>query len=242
VRLTFVHARSATLELLRYPAFSVPTLALPAIFFALFGLPRADGRADVLLASFAAYAVLSVAFFQFGVGIAAERSRPWEEFLRTLPVGTGTRLAARGLSAGAFALASFAVVVAVAVPSTSPDLGAAAWSRLVAALVVGSIPFTLLGIALGYWLPAKGALPVANILYLTLAYAGGLWTGPTGLPDVVERLGPALPTRQWGETLWEAVQGRPWQLGHWLVLLVYAVAFGLLAAWGYRRDEGRRFR
>jgi ABC-2 type transport system permease protein len=242
MRLVLVHARAATLELLRYPAFSIPTLALPAIIFVLFGLPRAEGRANILLASFAGYAVLSVAFFQFGVGIAAERTRPWEAFLRTLPVGTGTRLAARGLSAGVFATAAVAAVLAVAVPTTSPQLGTDAWARLLVALVLGSIPFTLLGIALGYWLPSKAALPVANILYLTLSYAGGLWTGPTGLPHIAQRIGSALPTRVWGETLWAPGLGQPWLMRDWLELLGYGVAFALLAAWGYRRDEGRRYR
>jgi ABC-2 type transport system permease protein len=27
----------------------------------------------------------------------------------------------------------------------------------------------------------------------------------------------------------------------WLVLLAYSAAFAALAAWGYRRDEGRRY-
>jgi ABC-2 type transport system permease protein len=194
------------------------------------------------MASFAGYAVLSVAFFQFGVGIAGERARPWEAFLRTLPVGIGTRLAARALSATLFASAAAAVVVAVAVPTTAPGLGAREWGLLVVALASGGIPFTLLGIALGYWLPAKGALPAANILYLTFSYAGGLWTGPTGLPHAVARVGSVLPTRQWGETLWAAVAGHAAHPRPWLALLGYALLFGLAAAAGYRRDEGSRYR
>lgn len=242
MRLALVHARFATLELVRYPSFMVPTIAFPAIFFAFFGLPRAGGRADVLLASFAAYAVLSIAFFQFGVAIAIERARPWEAFVRTLPVGPVTRLCARGLSAILFGTASVGVVIAVAVPTTSPDLSGSEWARLLLSLAAGSVPFTLLGIALGYWLSPKGALPIANILYLALAYAGGLWTGPTGLPQVVEDGASWLPTRKWGEALWDAVQGRGWNASTWLALLAYAAAFGALAAWGYRRDEGRRYR
>ena len=33
------------------------------------------------------FAVIGVAFFQFGVGIAVDRASPWEAYLRTLPVG-----------------------------------------------------------------------------------------------------------------------------------------------------------
>jgi ABC-type sugar transport system permease subunit len=99
----------------------------------------------------------------------------------------------------------------------------------------------LLGITLGYWVPAKGALPVANVLYLLIAYGGGLWTGPR-LPAAAERVSPLLPTRQWADLLWPAVSGRPWHASSWLALLGFACAFAGLAAWGYRRDEGRRWR
>jgi ABC-2 type transport system permease protein len=241
MKLALVHARYGTLELLRYPSFSVPTLTLPAIFFAFFGLPRAHGRADVLLASFAAYAVLSVAFFQFGVAIAIERARPWERFVRTLPVGATTRMAARLLSASVFALVAVGAVVVLAIPTTSPHLQVGEWLGLGVALIAGSIPFTFLGIGLGYWLPAKGALPVANVLYLTLSYAGGLWTGPTGLPSAVEHVSQLLPTRQWADVLWAVTRGDAAPLGHSLALAGYAVVFGVFATWGYRRDEGQRF-
>ena len=40
MKLVLLHARAATLELLRYPTFSVPTLAFPALFFLLFVAPR----------------------------------------------------------------------------------------------------------------------------------------------------------------------------------------------------------
>lgn len=242
MKILAAHVRAQTLELARYPTFVVPTLGFPALFFLLFGLPRAGGdRADALLASFAAYAALSVAFFQFGVGIAAERVRPWETFLRTLPVGTGTRLGARAVSALAFAAGAVGLVVAIALATTDVTIDGASWARLGVALAAGSLPFTLLGIALGYWLPPKAALPVANILYLGLAYAGGLWTGPTGLPHAAAVAGRLLPTRQWADVLWPAAVGAPWRASHWLALLAYTVVFGAFAAAGYRRDEGRRF-
>lgn len=242
MKLVLLHARAQTLELLRYPSFSLPTLALPAIFFAFFGLPRAGGHADVLLASFAAYAVLSVAFFQFGVSIALERMRPWEAYLRSLPVSVATRLAARALSAGFFSIASVAVVVSVAVPTTSPSLGVSVSASLALTLLAGGVAFTLLGLALGYWLPPKGALPIANILYLTLSYAGGLWTGPTGVPQPVVRIASILPTRIWGHLLWESAADQHWAGRYWLGLVGYSVGFGALAVLGYRRDEGQRFR
>jgi ABC-2 type transport system permease protein len=241
VRLLLSYARAELLELLRLLSFSVPTLLLPALFFVFFAVPRSPQLDNLLMASFAAFAVLGVAFFQFGVGIAAERVSPWQVYLRTLPASAATRLAAKLLAASVFAVASTGPVIALALALTSVELGATQWLRLVLALMVGSIPFGLLGLALGFWLSPKGALPVANVLFLGLAFLGGFWTGAEALPDALEAIGPVVPTRQWGEILWAAAQGVPWELGNWLGLTAFTVAFALLAAWGYRRDEGQLF-
>lgn len=244
LRLVLVHARAATLELARYPAFSVPTLAFPALFFLLFVAPSRNARADadLLLASFAGFALLAVAFFQFGVGIATERESPWERFLRTLPLRAAVRFAARSVSAGLFGLASSACVVAVALLTTDAGLTGPRWLALATALVLGGIPFALLGIALGYWASPHAALPAANILYLLLSFAGGLWTTPRHLPPTVRAISPFVPTRQFGNLLWGAAEGRLWRPRDWLLLAAWTLAFAVLAAWGYRRDEGRRYR
>ena len=237
-----MHARLQIVELIRFPGFTAGTLAFPALMFALFGLPRAGRHPEILLASYAAFAVLGVGFFQFGVSGAIERGTPWQAWLRTLPIRPATRIAARVLAALVFAFASVAVVVTVALATTSASLSALAWARLALALLAGSFPFVVLGLAIAYWTSPKSALPVANILYMLLAYAGGLWTGPGELPHGVRTLSPYTPTRQWGDVLWPAVAGEGWQATHWLLLAAYALGFGVLAAWGFARDELQRFR
>jgi ABC-2 type transport system permease protein len=244
VRLVLLHARAATLELLRYPTFSVPTLAFPALFFLLFVAPRSDSDADptLLLASFAGFAVLGVSFFQFGVGIAAERESPWERFVRTLPVRLRVRFAARVLSASLFGLASAGLVVAIALLTTQAALPSTRWLGLASALAAGAIPFALLGIALGYWASPRSALPTANVLYLVLAFLGALWTTPAHLPRSAGAVSPFVPTRQFGNVLWGATRGHLWRPRDWVLLGAWAAVFGALAVWGYRRDEGRRYR
>jgi len=244
MRLLLLHARASTVELLRYPTFSVPTLAFPALFFVLFVAPRSDRDADptLLLAGFAGFAVLGVSFFQFGVGIAAERESPWERFLRTLPVRLRVRLAARVASGAVFGLVSAALVAGTAVATTDASLPMLRWVALAAALAVGAVPFALLGIALGYWSSPRSALPTANVLYLVLAFLGALWTTPEHLPGSVARLSPLVPTRQFGNVLWGAAEGHLWRPVDWSLLAAWSVVFAGLAAWGYRRDEGRRYR
>ena len=240
--LVIAHARAMTVELLRHPAYLVPTLAFPAVFFLFFTAPGSHVDTDVRMATFAGFAALGVAFFQFGVGIAAERASPWEAYLRTLPVGAGTRLAARVLSAAVFASASAAVVIGVAVALTPVGLAPHEWIELAAALVAGTAPFALLGVAIGYWSPPRAALPLANLLYLGLAYAGGLWFRPQHLPEAAQRASTVLPTRALADVLAAAALGAapPWR--PWIALAGFAAAFAVVAVWGYRRDSGRRYR
>ena len=242
MRLLLVHARAMTLELLRYPAYLVPTLVFPAAFFLLFVTPRGHGDQTVAMATFAGFAAIGVAFFQFGVGIAIERASPWEAYLRTLPVGTGTRLGARVVSAAVFAAAASAALAGVAVATTPIALAPVGWGELALTLLAGTTPFALLGIALGYWAPQRGALPIANLLYLGLSYAGGLWIRPQDLPAVVAAVSPYLPTGSFSDVLAGTAAGHPFEPGDCARLAGFAALFAALAAWGYRRDEGRQFR
>ena len=73
--ITRAHFKDQMLQHLRAPGYLIPTLAMPAMFFFLF---QGGGESTVgntfTMASYMMWAVLAVAFFQFGVGIATERS------------------------------------------------------------------------------------------------------------------------------------------------------------------------
>ncbi|HEY4347131.1 MAG TPA: ABC transporter permease [Gaiellaceae bacterium] len=241
MKLVLMHARAMTVELVRYPAFLVPTLIFPAVFFLFFISPGDARGATARMAAFAGFAVIGVAFFQFGVGISSERGSPWERYLRTLPVGPCVRLAARLLSAAVFACAAALLLLGTAVAATDVSLPAGRWALLALALLVGTIPFAFLGLALGYWAPAKGALPIANLLYLALSYAGGLWSRPAKLPHVVQAISPYLPTRALSDTLVDTALGAPVAWTAVTSLAAFGSVFAAIAAAGYRRDEGRRF-
>ncbi len=242
VRLALLHARAMTVELARYPAYVVPTLLFPSVFFLFFATPGSEAGATARMATFAGFAAIGVAFFQFGVGIAVERASPWEAYLRTLPIGVGARLAARVLSAAVFAVIASGGLLVVAVATTDAALSPLRWVALWLALIVGTVPFALLGIALGYWVSERGALPIANLLYLGLAYAGGLWIGARDLPAPVREVSPYLPTRALADALVATASHATIAWRSWLVLAGFGTLFALLAGWGYRRDEAKRFR
>jgi ABC-2 type transport system permease protein len=194
------------------------------------------------MASYAMWAILGVAFFQFGVGIAEERTTAWERFLRTLPLSASQRLAGRVLSAALFAAAAAALVIALAHLINPVSVAADRWLPWLLALGTGGVVMALAGIAIGYWASPKAATALATLAWLLLAYLGGLWQTPGELPSWAAEVSRYLPTRLWGELTWAAVQGQAASLGDWLGLAAYAVGFAVLAGWGYRRDEGASYR
>ena len=85
-------------------------------------------------------------------------------------------------------------------------------------------------------------MPIANIAYLGLAFGGGLFVPPRLFPGVLDVISQGLVSRHVVELAWRAVAGAPGPAGSWLWIAGYTVAGCLLAGWGYRRDEGERYR
>ena len=237
------HARIGYLDLARWPGYVVPTIVFPAMFFALFDLPfarRSAGLANFTTLAFVVFSIVGVTLYQFGVGIAQERGRPWERYLRTLPASAGVRFAARILTAVLFGMLTALVVVIVSRAFTPIDLNAGQWLRVAVYAFLGGVPFVLIGISIGYWTSARAAVPIATAANLLLAYAGGLWMPPEELPAFVQRISPYLPTRQFGDLLW-SVAGEGNALRAIMGLAFYTLIFGALAVAGYRRDERKRY-
>ncbi len=237
------HTKIEFLDLIRWPGYVVPTVVFPATFYSIFDLPvaRANARAaDLLALAFIAWAVIGVTLYQFGVGIAQERGRPWERYVRTLPASVFVRFGARIVTALLFGVMTAAIVAVVARIFTPIDLTLVQWLRVLLSAIAGGIPFVLIGITIGYWVSARASVPTATAVNLLLAYAGGLWMPPQYLPHFVATISPYLPTRQFADLLWSAVGGGN-ALRAVVGLASYTLIFGFLAAAGYRRDERKRY-
>ena len=188
-------------------------------------------------------AVLGVAVFQFGAGIAIERGYAVGG-VRADPSGRHRPRAWQPASQRQSASPSRRRRCSSPPRSSRPTCRCRrrAGSRCCTALTLGAVPFSLLGIALGYWAPPRAAVPIANLIFLPLVVLGGLWTGGQYLPSRLDAVSRALPTRPWAEIVWAAAEGGSWPRWAPAALGAWTFAFGLLALWGYRRDEGERFR
>lgn len=234
--------RVQLLELLRRPAFVVPTLAFPALFFTLFDLPYARAypqAAPAMMLSYIAFAIIGVTLFQFGIGMAQDRALPWERYLRTLATPLWIRFASRTVVAAVFACLAAAGVVAVATFATAARFSSEQWLLVTVCALLGAVPFVLFGLAIGYWSSAKAAVPIANVCYLLLSFAGGLWLPPSMLPNFAKAISPYTPTRQFADLLWNAPHGIA--AVPLTALAIFTAIFTSIAVAGYRRDRATRF-
>ena len=111
MRLIAAHIRITLLDLVRSPAYWVPTLLFPTMLYLFFGARIvAPDAAGFALASWSVYAVLGVAFYQFGVGVAQDRESAWDSYLRILPAGSLAPLVAQIAVAILFAIAAVLIL------------------------------------------------------------------------------------------------------------------------------------
>ena len=119
MNLVLLHTRYLAVETLRIPIAVVGTAMFPLLSMLFFVVPFGDVAGDPESATAATvqlclFAVFSVCVFQFGVGVAEDRSTPWEPYVRTLPVGAVPRLLGRLLNGVLFALIGLAPVLLAA--------------------------------------------------------------------------------------------------------------------------------
>src|SRR5688500_19647361 len=80
------------LKLIRLPIFAATTIALPLLFYVIFGITFAGeqaggvGMTTYMLATYGAFGVIGVALFGLGVSVEVERGQGWMRLKRDAPM------------------------------------------------------------------------------------------------------------------------------------------------------------
>ncbi|WP_250002187.1 ABC transporter permease [Actinoplanes sp. M2I2] len=242
--LALTHARFQLLETFRIPIALFGSAFFPSAAMLAFVVPFVGSNAEyatTATASMITFSVMSTNLFQYGVGVAEDRSQPWDPYVRTLPAGALPRFAGRVLAGLCLMAISLVPVVLIAAFLTEATVTSMQFLVTALTTAVISIPFILMGLAIGYSMPQKAAVVVAQVLFFPLAFLGGLMTGPGMAPGIVEDLAPYLPTGGAARLMWAAVGDFPYDFRSIAALVGWTATLGGVAVWAYRRDEGRRF-
>ena len=241
------HTKAQVLEQLRIPVAVISSTVFPTLALLFFVVPQEVVAGNPLFAtqaviSLAVFAVMSNALFSFGLGIAEDREKPWDPYLRTLPVPGVSRVLGYVFSTGLIGLVAVLPVIAIGGFFTAAEASVGGILAGLLAIVVSALPFMLIGVCVGYSFPAKAAIAIVQIVMFGFAFAGGLFLPPVMFAPWLDTLSTFFPSRQARELVIWAVQGgdlHPWV---WLGMLAWIVGTAALALVLFRRDEGRRFR
>ena len=237
------------LKLIRLPIFAVTTIALPLMFYVIFGITfageqaRGVGMTTYMLVTYGAFGVIGAALFGFGVSVAVERGQGWMRLKRVAPMPPLAYFVGKVVMSLAVAtiivLAMFTLGALVGGVRLDPQQ----WVAVGLALVAGALPFSAMGLAFGYLVGPNSAPAVLNLAWLPMAFASGLWIPISQLPDVVQSVAVALPPYHFVQlalgTIGASEGGSP--VVHAAAVLGFTLLFLVVAAWGFRRDEGRTY-
>jgi len=225
----WLETRSEFLKTIRVPAFAIPSLIFPLIFYVFFGLLFNQGGNQYpayLMATYGVFGVIGPALFSFGVGVAIEKDQGWLALKQASPMPISAYFLARTLTAMAFALFIILSLFILAAVWGGVKLTLAQWTGTLLTLLLGSLPFAALGLWLGLKLKGQAAPAIVNLIYLPMAFLSGLWLPINLLPEIIQHIAwifPAFHLAQLTLAIQQQSLGFDWYLHVGIILLMTAV-------------------
>jgi ABC-2 type transport system permease protein len=244
-----LEAKYELIKILRLPAFLIPALGFPLMFYALFGLVLPSGKAtggqaaSYLLATYGAFGVIGIALFALGVGVATERGQGWLAVKRASPMPVSAYFVGKYAMTVVLSALLVLLLAAMGVAFGHVHLSAAQWLSVATVLVLGGLPFCAMGLAVGYLAGPNSAAAVVNAVYLPMAFLSGLFVPAQMLPKALQQLAVLFPPYHLGQLALKAAGVLP-PAGAWTnaaALVAFGIGLSALAVAAYRRDEGKTY-
>lgn len=200
LRVFMIETRMECIRLLRSPAFAVPIILFPLMFYGLFGLvlgnhgPAANPDvARYSLATFVAFGAIAPGLFGIGITVALDRDRGLLQLKRAMPMPPGIYLAAKLVTSMVFvAVVSIALMLLAGIVG-KVVLELVQWVSLFILAVLGVIPFCGLGLMVGTLVKGQAAPAILNLIYVPMSFLAGIWVPLSVLPHFLGQLAPVWP-------------------------------------------------
>jgi ABC-2 type transport system permease protein len=188
----FTEAKFESIRLLRTPAFVVPTLLFPLLFYSLFGLvvfrnsTNAMLSAPYLFANYCAFGAMAPGLFGFGITLAIEREQGVLLLKRALPMPPAAYLLAKMLMAMLFVAIVVSTLIAAGVLFGHVNLSVTRFISVAAISILGVLPFCALGFYIGTLATGQSAPAITNMVYLPMSFLSGIWVPLAALPNAMQ--------------------------------------------------------
>ncbi|MGQ8364157.1 ABC transporter permease [Glaciecola sp. 1036] len=243
IKIYYLEAKSELLKTFRVPAFTLPSLVFPVMFYVFFGLifnrDGLDGQMPAyMLATYGVFGVIGPALFSFGVGVAIEKDQGWLALKQCSAMPIGAYFFAKIIASLLFGLIIILELFTLGALFGNVNMTSMEWGLTLISLLLGSLPFCALGLWLGLTVKGQAAPAIVNLIYLPMSIISGLWVPISIFPDWMQSFAWALPTFHLAQ-LTLAIQ--EFHLGysvyiHAGVLLIMSIVFLLLATRAFKKQ------
>lgn len=231
-------------RLLRNRRTLIFTIAIPALFFAIFGLSNKNqmlpggthSYGEYILISLTVYAAMTSATAS-GSQVAVERAQGWSRQLRLTPLRPGAYIMVK--AAAALAMSLIAVVAQFVIGSlfgVHLDAGTLVMAGLAAWL--GSLVFAALGLMVGYLMPSQNVMQLLGPVLAIMAMLGGLFMPVEIMGDTFVGIAKWTPAYGIGQIARSPLTGN-WDWLWVLNAVVWLAVFVTGAALAFRKDTQR---
>ena len=213
------------------------SLGIPVLLLVFFSfvdvLPTGtDDPIDFLAPGVLALAVMSTAMVGLGIATGFERQYGVLKRLGSTPLGRPALLTAKTLAILVVELLQVAVLAGVSLMLGWRPSGSV--TTMVPAMLLATVAFAGLGLLMAGRLRGEAVLAAANGLYLVLLLLGGMVIPVGELPGALRAVARALPAAALSDVLHAASTAASVPGRAWVVLVVWAVAAPLAAAFTFR--------
>ncbi len=249
LRVYVTEAKYEIIKQMRIPAFMIPTIGFPIMFYVLFGLVMPSGgnnaraAATYMLATYGAFGVIGISLFALGVGVAVERGQGWLAVKRASPLPVSAYFTAKYVTTLVISTVLMLLMCIIGAVFGHVRMLPSQWIALLATETLGAIPFCAMGLAVGYLAGPNSAAAIVNVIYLPMAFFSGLFIPAEMLPRFLQGFAVALPPYHLGRLALDAVGVEPASHapGHIVALLGFGALFTIVALIAYRRDDGKTY-
>jgi ABC-2 type transport system permease protein len=247
-RAYLLESRFEFVKLIRMPRFIIPVILFPLMFYVFFGLMFAQHRGGIsaatyLLGTYGAFGIIGATLFSFGVTVAVERGQGWMLVKRASPMPPFAYFFAKIITAMAFSVVIVALLFILGISLGGVSLSPATLLALGSVLVFGALPFCSIGLAIGYIAGSNSASAMVQLIYFPMSILSGLWIPIQVLPATVQHIAPYLPAYHLAQlalgTFGAGDGSATWT--HVLALAGFTALALAVAAFGFRRDEGKSY-
>lgn len=251
IRVYLLEIKYEFLKVLRTPAYAIPTIAFPTLFYIFFGV--AFGRqqqphggvtlAKYLLATYGTFGVMGASLFGFAVTVAMERGYGWLEVKRTSPMPISAYFVAKMAMAVIFSATVVLLLYTLGYTMGGVRMPFGAAASMFGILMSGALTFSALGLAIGYFSGPTSAAAIVNLVFMPMSFLSGLWIPIFALPKFIQKIALALPAFHLSQLALTAssAAGDGKIAQHVIALAITTVVFIAAAYFGYRRDEGKMY-